>query len=413
MRKILYLFVIIFIGCSCTSITKFTKRQLSQSEVFSQNFTGFSLFDLAQNRIIFEQNADKYFMPASNTKLFSFYAGLKCLGDSIPALKYVVRNDSLIFWGTGDPSFLHPDLKSTKVYDFLKNRKEKLFYANTNNSQKINGNGWMIDDYNDNYQAEINLLPVFGNIVRFIVENNKLQASPLKIVNEIAPNNKGYVIRDISRNEFSLPNNSLKPDFEQDVPFKVSSENTIFLLTDTLKRKVEIIDLQMPKEYNTIFSIKSDSLYKRMLYVSDNMLAEQLILLCSNSDSLSTQNSIENILKTHLAELPDQPRWVDGSGLSRYNLFTPRDIVAVLQKINATIPEGRLFTLLPSIHKTEKPFIYAKSGSFSNNYNLSGFLIGQSGKRYIFSFMNNSYMKPTSQIRKEVVRILTEMHMKL
>src|ERR1700754_3272280 len=83
------------------------KKQFKHSQIVNDHFTGFALYDLDDKKMIYELNADKYFTPASNTKLFTFYTCLKMLGDSVPALRYELRNDSLVFWGTGDPSFLH------------------------------------------------------------------------------------------------------------------------------------------------------------------------------------------------------------------------------------------------------------------------------------------------------------------
>src|SRR5471030_1154492 len=131
------------------------KKLFKHSAILNDHFTGFALYDLDDKKMIFELNADKYFTPASNTKLFTFYTCLKMLGDSVPALKYAVKGDSLIFWGTGDPSFLHSGLKGTKAFNFLKNSHKKLFFSSGNYTGGFYGDGWAWDDYNDDYQAEI------------------------------------------------------------------------------------------------------------------------------------------------------------------------------------------------------------------------------------------------------------------
>src|SRR6201996_6367440 len=95
--------LLVFIGFTQSGCTqKLRKRKVSklfkQSAIVNDHFTGFALYDLDKQQMIYELNSDKYFTPASNTKLFTYYTCLKMLHDSVPALKYVVHNDSLIFW---------------------------------------------------------------------------------------------------------------------------------------------------------------------------------------------------------------------------------------------------------------------------------------------------------------------------
>jgi serine-type D-Ala-D-Ala carboxypeptidase/endopeptidase (penicillin-binding protein 4) len=406
MGKFWVIFAVFFGLIGCKSGKNLVKKELKNNNTFSQNFTGFTLFDLQENKAVFEKNAHNYFQPASNNKLFTFYAGLKTIGDSVPALHYVTQGDSLIFWGTGDPSLLHPDLPKSKVIDFLKSRQEKLYFSCSNEVKSNFGPGWMLEDYNEYYQAEISALPIFGNIVRYNNLNQKLVASPPNVLKEIGHKNSTQeIVRYLDSNLVNLPNGSLPSNFMQDVPFKTSPTLLAKLLSDTLKKELFDVNKPLPANFKTLYSIKADSVYKRMLLVSDNMMAEQIILLASKTDTLNTQKSIANLLKTHLSDLPDRPRWVDGSGLSRYNLTTPCNLVHVLNKIYREVPKERLFNIMPKI----KEGIYAKTGSYSNNYNMSGYLIGQSGKTYSFSFMNNNFMKPTKDIRKEVERILVNL----
>ena len=418
---------ILFFACNATKVSmKSVSRKLKESPVFAHNHTGFSLYDIAENKTLLEHNANRYFIPASNTKLFTYYASLKTLGDSIPAFHYQISGDSLILWGTGDPSFLNPDLPNSKAFDFLKNSPQKLYFSNDNFTGSYFGNGWSWDDYNDYYAAEISPFPIHGNIVRFTGnKENTLKITPNFFTEKTynwSKSNTFSVQRDLANNLFSYPAGKvIKPNYEQDVPFKTGVEVTTALLTDTLKKDVTFINKPLEKTARIFYSLPSDTLYKRMLHVSDNMIAEQLILLNSNALNgiLNTEIGIDSVIKKHLSDLPDVPKWVDGSGLSRQNLFTPRSIIALLQKIHQIVPEERLFKILPAagqsgtlknLLKTDKPFIFAKSGSLNNNYCLSGFLVTKKGKTLIFSMMNNNFANSTSDIRKEVVKILQEIH---
>ncbi len=56
---------------------------LKKSTINQDHFTGFALYDQGKKKMICQENADKYFTPASNIKLFTFYTALQMLGDSI------------------------------------------------------------------------------------------------------------------------------------------------------------------------------------------------------------------------------------------------------------------------------------------------------------------------------------------
>ena len=438
----------LFIGCallffaSCAvkkhelSVSETISQQLNAAPINQQHHIGLMIKELNTSTNLFEQNADHYFTPASNTKLFTFYTALNMLGDSIPAFEYEVKNDSLIVWPMADASFLHPDFKNQKAFDFLKNANKNIYIVNGRYQGEKFGFGWSWDDFNADYQTEITDFPIYGNYL----STNATASGAIKYSPDLPSMYLSDVminpaIKNIQRNVESnnlLVPGFVAPNFKQNIPFYFTKHLFADLLTDTLLATGLVIKpvVQLPwrpvsQSAKTIYSIHSDSLYKHMLQPSDNFIAEELLLNCAAANHLpmKTDVLIKTATEIYLSHLPDKIRWVDGSGLSRLNLFTPRDMVFLLQKIyNKVDDEKRLFELLPNGGKSGtlrnmfknslETFIYAKSGSLSNNYNLSGFLIGKSGKKYIFSYMNNNYVHTTAEIRSEVERMLTFIHEK-
>ncbi len=406
------------------------KKLFKHSVIFNTHFTGFALYDIDKQQSVYELNADHYFTPASNAKLFTFYTCLKMLPDSVPALKYSIRNDSLLFWGTGDPSFLHTELKGTNAYNFLKQSSKKLFFCPGQYQNDIYGAGWAWDDYNDYYEAEINELPIENNLVTIYADTNKqLQTIPayfsrfLTTDSSYCPTNY-RLKRNFLSNIIISPATPAPAHFNQEVPWKTSNELIVQLLQDTLKKSVGLLNIKLPADAKVIYNTNTDTVYRHMLQTSDNFIAEQLLLVCSSVkfNYLNADSVRQYAIRNYLNDLPDKPQWADGSGLSRLNLFTPRSIIALLNKIRSQVNNDELLHsmlsaggvsgTLRSAYKIDngQPFVWGKTGSLSNNYNQSGYLITRKGRRLAYCFMNNNYVDSTRSVRDEMARVITYIH---
>jgi len=106
----------------------------------------------------------------------------------------------------------------------------------------------------------------------------------------------------------------------------------------------------------------------------------------------------------------------DGSGLSAYNLVTPRAVVAVLRRMrvsplaglyrdalaapgeeNSTL-EGRLLSL--------EGRVQAKTGTISNVNSLSGYLVTDSGREVVFSILTNGSGLPARAVRDRMDEVV-------
>lgn len=423
-------FVLALTSCSTNQIiAKKVAKEFKNSNVIKQYQIGFALYNMEEKKMIFQKDADKYFTPASNTKLYTFYASLKMLPELMPALKYVERNDSLIFWGTGDPSFLQFAVKDKSAYNFLQASNKKLFFAPGRYSGAFFGEGWSWDDYDYYYQPEITELPVMDNMVTSTYASpNKINIEPKVFapcfeVDSSKTIGNFQVTRDFLANHFRYPTVAVKPGYNQQNPYKTSIQTTVEVLTDTLHKPVGVVKMKIPADAKTLPGAKRDSVLKHMMLPSDNFIAEHLLLVCSNQigDTLSTTKAINHITKNYLSFLPDKVKWADGSGLSRQNLFTPRDNIYLLDSIYKLVNNReKLFDMLPAggktgtlknaYPKTDRPFVYGKTGSLGGVHNQSGYVITKKGRTYIYAFMNNNFINQTAEVRGEMVRIMTYIH---
>lgn len=418
------LVLVVVASCSPLSKSSLTKR-IGAIEETLHDHTAFVLYDMDRGKVVFDYNGSTYFTPASNTKIFTLYASLRILGDSIPALRYIERNDSLIFWGTGDPSFLYKNVyNDPAVFDFLRASDRSLFLSTANFRTTPFGPGWAWDDYNAYYSAERSAFPVYGNIFTATLAGDTPKLTPAYFnrflsIGDQRPRNQFIRERHTNHVRFH-PGERRSGTTEWDIPVRVEDSLVAVLLSDTLNKPVTLTDIAYPDStvaVNTLHSVPSDSLYRVLMHDSDNFVAEQLLLLCAGvlSDTLDPRIAIRYVTENFLQDLPDEPRWVDGSGLSRFNLFTPRSIVKMWMKMAEIVPRERLYPLLATggvsgtirnWYKADQPYIFGKTGSLNNNHCLSGFLVTRSGKTLVFSFMNSNYLVPSNVVRSNMQEIL-------
>ena len=383
------------------------------SDFYATQFTGFYLYDPATKTEIYNYNGNKYFIPASNTKIFTLYTAMKMLNDSIPAFKYQFVGDELHIEGTGDPTFLHPKYKNNKAVDFLKNNGTKIVFHWNNFDEESFLPGWTWDDFRKDYSPERSQFPINENMVSISKIGTAIKTFPIYFegLTEIK---EALEPRDFYDNKFYI---SQKKRSEK-VPFIVNETVIEKSLSEILGKSVDMVKTPMLQNPKVFYSFKTDDVYKEMMENSDNFLAEHLLLLASSTmqGKLSSTQVINYSKQNFLKDLKQQPEWIDGSGLSRYNLFTPQNFVQVLDKLYNEFYTERLFAIFPIGGKTgtiknrykdvAAPYLYAKTGTLNNNVTLSGYLKTKSGRTLIFSLLNNNSTKDLSLIRNENEKLL-------
>src|SRR5688572_21752855 len=431
--------ILLLASCSVQQrINKSAEKDVLLVPALQAAHIGISIYEPATGKYWFNYQGDKYFVPASNTKIPTCYAAMKYLDDSLAGVVVAWDSDKLLINGTGDPTFLHSDFKNQPVLDFLKKENKQIVIANPQFKSRSLGSGWAWNDYNEYYMAERSALPIYGNIgrwklgstssgkmaitvePRFFQDSLFFSAVDFASVDSRDTSMKDWRNLDVRRKKESNAYEVTRTGSafsEAEIPFETTNDATIArILIDTLKLPVEVDFGRKIMNGMIIRSQPTDSMLKPMMHRSDNFFAEQSLLLVSYKllGILSDQQVIDTLLKTDFKDLPQKPRWADGSGLSRYNLFTPQDIVAILNKMQREFPMSRIKEIfatggegtISSYYKTEAGYIYAKTGTLSGVVALSGFLYTKKNRLLLFSVLVNNHQASSTDVRRSVEKFI-------
>ena len=404
-------------------------------------------------RVLFESDAGKKFMPASNMKLFTAAIALELLGKEKTFPTYVkalesregeVLKSSVYFQGGGDPSLKIEDLENlAKQFKALgiKNISGGIVGdGNLFTAETFGGRypfGWTIDDAIWYYAPEISALAINRNQIdvtlagglegadRFARIYFRPHLRGFNIVTSVITGSPQLASKSSEEllhwNRFdSFYNNpyavlvtgQIAPKQEITEGIAVPRPNLVAAATFQWYLKeagVEVKQEAIEGKAVGVTLLQHDSpplgvLFQRFLKNSDNLYAEMLLRDAAyyhdgTGGDKAGPRAHALLKKWLIAQGIDTSnlRFEDGSGLSRYNLLTPRATAELLAAINRmkdgdviwdALPiagtDGTMkkrLTSTPARRNLATGNVRAKSGTFSIASNLSGYVTTKNNRR--------------------------------
>jgi len=430
---------------------------LFSEQSFSNAVWGVMVKSLKTGEVIYRRNADKLFTPASNMKLFTSAAAFEILGSNYKYqttflangefLRGTLKGD-LIIKGSGDPSFSNRFFSNAvKVFeDWADTLKSKGIYEITGNifgddsafDNNSYGKGWSLDYESSWFAAPTSALSFNDNTIDIIIEPNEINY-PAKI--NIQPDTKFVTIyQNVTTADESAESNVRV--------FRVRGTNIINIngqIARGTKPIVEHISISNPTLYFlTVFkevleksgivirgkigrledsgkniiqnnlvpifnhtSVPLRLIIREMNKDSYNFYAEQIIktIGLEESDLGTVDNGVKackNIFN-NMGINSEGMVIADGSGLSRLNLVTPRQIINLLtymykhdefEKYFESLPiAGIDGTLAERMKRTNaQNNVHAKPGYNEFVSSLSGYLKTVTGEQLVFSIIINNFL---------------------
>ncbi|OUL35862.1 D-alanyl-D-alanine carboxypeptidase/D-alanyl-D-alanine-endopeptidase [Nostoc sp. T09] len=438
-----------------TSIDAVINRPL-----FSRVRWGILVQPVSSGQALYSRDANKYFTPASNTKLLTTAAALQHLGANFRIRTSIYQNPNgvLRVVGRGDPS-----LSDTQLQNLAQQLQQKgitqvkqLIADDSYIQGDIVNSTWQWEDVQSDYGAPVGSFILNQNVFSFklvpqavgkplqIAWNDANEVGRWRIINQsttVSKNQPSYinVTRDLTGTVLRIQGQLIEKSEPYLVNLPVVDPNYYFLRRFRAALATEKIILGQTlvlnggtnqQEIAAIDSPPLSELLMETLQNSNNLYAEALLrALAIKQPKVQNKNTADiglEVLKTSLTQLGVDPATyalVDGSGLSRRNLVSPEGLVQTLRLMaktpaaaiyRASLPiAGKSGTLKNRFRNTPaEGIVQAKTGTLSGAVSLSGYVNGPKYEPLVFSIMVNQSEQPASNLRQaidEVVVLLTQL----
>ncbi len=436
------------------------------------------VMSLADGKIIYEKNPDSPMIPASNQKIITAAVALDILGtDFVFETELYHADNDLVIVGSGDPGFGDPNLAKNQGRTPLAIFQDWASILKQRGIDRIDGNivvddtvfdeerfhpSWKGEDLSKWYAAPVGGLNFNDNCVEFTVQPTQpgrpveVTFFPpnnwLRIINtcKTGTKNKPGVNRPSNTPEFRISGECRErtelqsvaiPDptiFTGEVFKKVLQDQGILVRGEvrkgTLPRSLESNDATgaaIPQKLTTARTSIADVL-RRTLQNSQNLFAECLFKKVGKTITGPAENPapLSNWQAGQQAVRQRLESWgvnttgmviADGSGLSRDNRVSSRQIVEILRHLYLDSQKGPVFMESLSVNgskgtleKRLKDFpgrVWGKTGYINGVRSLSGYVRASENRWYVFSVLFNDIpggTAPYNQIHDEICRILIQ-----
>jgi len=398
---------------------------------------GLIVQDAKTGETLFERQANYAFIPASTTKLITSYTALHSLGADFKFKTSVMKDSdgALYLKFRGDPSFKTEDfnklLKSIPKNDLTK--ASAFFIDNTYYENPVYSPGASVEDIHWYFTAPVTSVIINQNQLKIDIQPNKTINKPTTVL--LLDENKKYFnlssnIKTVStkaaKEECQLlldmdPKNNIKLGGCWPIEDKKTSAKLAVINPDRLAKQILLDYLKTHNQEKLVRFKKApenaievathgseplSQLIQSVLSDSNNIYSDSLVKQIGKKElgiasfQVGTRAMLK-ILKKEAAINTEALKLYDGSGISRYNLITPKQLNRILYTVlnsphikdhlikglARSGSKGTLSTRLTSFDLIDK--ISAKTGAMAGVLAISGYVQGKDNRKLIVTIMMN------------------------